>query len=196
MFGDMDPDMDPGMWRDWFGMGRSERGKAVRRGDVRDAILTALAREPMHGYRIIQQLSEQSGGRWRPSAGSVYPTLQQLEDEGLVTSEEGEGRRVFSLTEAGRAAAETANERGGPRWDVAPTGRPSGADQPDADTAAEPAAAPPAGLREALQHLNTAAAQAAQVGSPETVAGTKIILADARKAIYRLLAEEDEPGAG
>ena len=64
-----------------------------------------LAEQPMHGYQVMQELSERSGGRWHPSAGSIYPTLQQLEDEGLVTAEDRDGRKTFSLTEAGQAAA-------------------------------------------------------------------------------------------
>jgi DNA-binding PadR family transcriptional regulator len=160
------------------GPGRG-RGYGVRRGDVKDAILTALATEPMHGYGVIQTLTELSGGRWRPSAGSIYPTLQQLEDEGLVAAEERDGRRVFVLTETGRAAAAEASTRGGPRWDsTQPTEGADGATNDD--------------LREAFHALGAAVSQAAQVGGPETRAGAKIILVDARKAIYRLLAEEDE----
>src|SRR5689334_20423520 len=80
----------------------------VRRGEVRTLILGALTTKPMHGYEVIQALEAQSGGRWRPSAGSIYPTLQQLADEGLVTSDEVDGRRVYALTDGGRAAAEAA----------------------------------------------------------------------------------------
>src|SRR5919108_5659957 len=78
---------------------------AIRRGNVRPAILAALKDRPMHGYQIIQELEAKTGGRWRPSAGSIYPTLQQLEDEGLVASEEVEGRRTYSLTEEGKKGA-------------------------------------------------------------------------------------------
>src|SRR5215211_6725890 len=92
--------------RHFRGRHMSHRG---RRGDVRGAVLALLAEEPMHGYEMIQRLEERTGGRWRPSAGSIYPTLQLLEDEGLVSSEEVDGRRVFSLTDDGRKAAE---ERG------------------------------------------------------------------------------------
>jgi DNA-binding PadR family transcriptional regulator len=67
----------------------------VGRGDVRAATLLLLAEQPAHGYQIIQQVSERSAGRWQPSPGSVYPALQLLEDEGLVTAEQQEGRRVF-----------------------------------------------------------------------------------------------------
>src|SRR5262245_10929630 len=91
---------------DFFNEGR--RGAFVRRGEVRGLILAALRDKPMHGYELIQELEARSGGRWRPSAGSVYPTLQQLADEGLVTGEEVDGRRTYTLTDAGRkAAAET-----------------------------------------------------------------------------------------
>ena len=75
----------------------------MRRGAVRDAILGLLAEEPMHGYQVMQELGERTGGRWRPSAGSIYPTLQQLEDEGLVTAEDRDGRQTFALTDSGPA---------------------------------------------------------------------------------------------
>jgi len=80
-----------------FGPGHG-RGGRTRRGDVRAAILALLAEEPMHGYQIITELTERSGGVWRPSPGSVYPTLSALEDQGLVTADTSEGRRVFQLT--------------------------------------------------------------------------------------------------
>src|SRR5262245_50022324 len=95
--------------RDFFGHGR--HGPIVRRGEVRTHILAALRDKPMHGYEVIQELEAQSEGRWRPSAGSVYPTLQQLADEGLVTSEEVDGRRTYTLTDAGRKEAERAEGR-------------------------------------------------------------------------------------
>jgi DNA-binding PadR family transcriptional regulator len=89
----------------WFGRGGGGRG---RRGDVRAALLALLTERPMHGYEMIQELDRRTGGIWRPSPGSVYPTLQLLEDEGLVVSEESGGRKRFTLTEAGRAEAEQA----------------------------------------------------------------------------------------
>ncbi len=82
------------------------RGPKVRRGDVRAAILDVLAVEPMNGYQIIQQIAERSGGAWKPSPGSVYPTLQQLEDEGLVEALASEGRRLVQLSAAGRTYVE------------------------------------------------------------------------------------------
>ena len=113
------PDGSPFGFRDAFGGGRG-RGGMVRRGEIRPLILAVLARRPMHGYEVITALEAQSGGRWRPSAGSVYPTLQQLSDEGLVTSEEIDGRRVYTLTDEGKAAAAA-----GPRspWADADRGR-------------------------------------------------------------------------
>jgi hypothetical protein len=74
----------------WPGM----RPPRARRGDVRAAALALLAESPMNGYQIIQEISERSGGVWRPSPGSVYPALQQLEDEGLIRAEEGAGGRT------------------------------------------------------------------------------------------------------
>ncbi|MCY7419019.1 MAG: PadR family transcriptional regulator [Chloroflexi bacterium] len=91
-----------------FGSGRMPfmgRSRSTRRGEIRTAILALLVESPMHGYQIITELSERSGGDWRPSAGSVYPTLQQLTDEGLVGDEERDGRRVYELTETGRVEA-------------------------------------------------------------------------------------------
>ena len=105
-----------------FGFGRSDiaRGRAGR-GDIRAAILALLAEEPMHGYQIMRELNERSGGAWRVSPGSVYPTLSQLEDEELVQAEQQGGKRVFSLTDAGTvqtaapAAATTMPRRSTPR---------------------------------------------------------------------------------
>jgi DNA-binding PadR family transcriptional regulator len=185
--------MGLGVQQEWFDMRpRVGRGWSVRRGDVRDAILAVLAQEPMHGYRIIQELSEKSRGRWRPSAGSIYPTLQQLEDEGLANAAELEGKRVYSLTEAGREAAADATARGGPRWQAGPGSAEAGAGpQADEVTGGVPGTTR-AEFREALYHLGAAVVQAAQVGSPETVALVKSALIQARKAIYLALAEQDE----
>ena len=152
-----------------FGPGR---GPMVRRGDVRTAILTLLAEEPMHGYQIIQRLGDRSGGMWRPSAGSVYPTLQQLEDEGLVKGEERDGRKVFALTDDGRKAA--AQSAGSPApWEM------SGSEGATS-------------LYGQFRPLAAAVAQVSQVGSPETLAKAQAILMEARRSLYRLLAEDPE----
>src|SRR5881275_2840711 len=101
-----------GPWGPPFG-GRGGGGPRVRRGNVRAAVLALLTERPMHGYEMIQELEARTKGVWRPSAGSIYPTLQQLEDEGLVTVEESDGKRRFSLTDAGRAEAD---RLGRPPW--------------------------------------------------------------------------------
>ena len=77
-------------------------GSRAGRGEVRSAVLALLAERPMHGYQIIREIEERSGGTWKPSAGSVYPTLQLLADEGLIRAEESNGRKIYSLTDAGR----------------------------------------------------------------------------------------------
>jgi DNA-binding PadR family transcriptional regulator len=154
-----------------FGPGR---GPMVRRGDVRAAILVLLAEEPMHGYQIIGQLGERSGGMWRPSAGSVYPTLQQLEDEGLVKADERDGRKVYALTEEGKKAAAEAAKNRAP-WDM-----------PDVEQAM--------GLWDLFRPLAAAVAQVSQVGSPETIAQARTILLETRRSLYRLLAEDEQPG--
>ena len=130
----------------------------------------------MHGYRIIKELSEQSEGRWRPSAGSIYPTLQQLEDEGLVTSAAGEGKRIFSLTEAGLCGGGGGRRKGraavadrprlsrGERRSPAGPRREAGGSPAAAAAPPKPAAAP-AEFRDALYQLNAAVAQVAQIGS-------------------------------
>jgi DNA-binding PadR family transcriptional regulator len=91
-----------------FGLaqGQPQRGPKVRRGDVRAAILDMLKDEPMNGYQLISQIAERSGGAWKPSPGSVYPTIQQLEDEGLVEADDERGRRTLRLTEEGRRYVE------------------------------------------------------------------------------------------
>src|SRR5256885_5126748 len=96
---------DFGPWmrhlRGSFGPPRGPR--RARRGDVRTAILALLDEKPAHGYDLIKELDERSGGMWQPSPGSVYPTLQLLEDQGLLTSEEVDGKRVYSITDQGPA---------------------------------------------------------------------------------------------
>src|SRR5215204_3656251 len=94
-------------------------GTRMGRGDVRTAVLALLAEKPMHGYQIIREIEERSSGSWKPSPGSVYPTLQLLTDEGLISAEESDGRKTYSLTEAGRADAEGA---GPAPWEGSSTG--------------------------------------------------------------------------
>ena len=121
----------------WTGGGR---GPKARRGDVRAAILAVLAEQPMNGYQIIQEVAERSGGVWKPSPGSIYPTLQQLEDEGLVRAESDGGRRAYALTEEGRTyVAEHPDEVAAP-W----------AGMSEADRRGRPEAADRAGCRSDL----------------------------------------------
>ena len=155
------------------GHGRPHGGRfQMRRGIIRDAILGLLAEQPMHGYQVMQELSERSGGRWHPSAGSIYPTLQQLEDEGLVTAEDRDGRKTFALTEAGQAAAK-----------AVPADRPWTRHDGRND------------LGSLIRELNVAATQVNRVGSPAARDEAGKVLTDARRALYRLLAD-DETGAG
>ena len=146
------------------------RGHRARRGDVRSAILTLLGEKPMHGYEMIQELEERTGGRWRPSAGSIYPTLQLLEDEGLVRAEDVEGKRVFSLTEAGR---ERLAERGGSKspWEQ---------EEQDSDRHK---------LRAEAFRLRAALVQIGQAGDEKQVEQALEILTETRKRLYGLLAE-------
>ena len=97
----------------WGGGPRGRGRGRARRGDVRLALLRLLAEEPRNGYQLMQTIEERSDGRWRPSPGSVYPTLAQLEDEGLVRSSESEGARHFEITDAGREYLETPRRRAG-----------------------------------------------------------------------------------
>src|SRR5690349_8967902 len=100
--------------------GRAGRGGRMRRGDIRTALLAVLAEGPGHGYDLMQALEDKTEGTWRPSPGSVYPTLQLLEDEGLVTSSERDGKRVFEITPDGRAEANRRiEEAGGTPWELA-----------------------------------------------------------------------------
>ncbi len=151
-----------------------------RRGDVRLAVLTLLAEQPMHGYQIITELTNRSGGVWRPSPGSIYPTLQQLEDEGLVTVSEQDGRRTFTLTDAGRLEVERAGEGRRAPWEEL-------ADEPEGDAGR---------LRRRAGEVMAAVMQVATAGSESQAARAEQILVDARRSLYRLLAEDDESTGG
>jgi DNA-binding PadR family transcriptional regulator len=149
------------------------RGPKVGRGDVRAAILVLLAEGPKHGYQVMQDLTERSGGVWRPSPGSIYPTLQLLEDEGLVTSEEIEGRRVFKLTDAGRAEVDKRGEDARAPWEVADD------------------SGPLMDLRDVGFGVVAAVMQVANAGTERQVARAREILTETRKSLYRLLAEDE-----
>jgi DNA-binding PadR family transcriptional regulator len=151
------------------------RGQKAARGDVRAAILTLLAETPMHGYQIIGELSERSGGVWSPSPGSIYPTLQLLEEEGLIRGAESDGKKVFTLTEAGLATLATRAEGRRAPWDEV------GA---DVDSALVE-------LRDAIGQVAGAARQIARAGTGAQVAQAKKLLVDTRRSLYRILAEDD-----
>ncbi|THG30999.1 PadR family transcriptional regulator [Naasia lichenicola] len=158
--------------RDTFEQRFEERsGSRMGRGDVRTAVLAILTEEPMHGYQIIRAIEERSNGMWKPSPGSVYPTLQVLADEGLVTAVESAGKKTYSLTDAGRVAAETAPDVSAP-WEA-----------PGKRAAALSGAIPKAGAQ-----LAQAAAQVAHAGSPEDVAEAVAVLDEARRKLYAILA--------
>lgn len=147
-------------------------GSRVSRGDVRSAVLALLAEQPMHGYQIIREIEERSGGSWKPSAGSVYPTLQLLSDEGIITAEESGGRKTYALTEAGRD--EVAESGASAPWQSAESSEHPGF-----------TALPKAGVE-----LAQAAAQVGRTGSPEQVQQAVAILDDARKRLYAILAQD------
>jgi DNA-binding PadR family transcriptional regulator len=165
-----------GLWeamdqlRDAFERGFSPR---VARGDVRAAVLAVLAEKPMHGYQIIQEIEARSEGAWKPSPGSVYPTLQMLADEGLITADEAAGKKTYSLTEAGRAQAEAATDRSAP-WETF-----------GARDAGRGTALPKAGMK-----LAQAAAQVGRSGTPEQVAQAIEVLDEARRRLYSILAQD------
>ncbi|MGO9505899.1 MAG: PadR family transcriptional regulator [Mycobacterium sp.] len=170
------PDFGPGSG---FGPGGGPRGKwrrggagRGRRGDVRAAILALLTERPMHGYEMIQQIAERSNGIWRPSPGSVYPTLQLLDDEGLIIASESDGnKKLFELTDEGRAAAEKVET---PPWDEIAEGADPGH----------------INLRTAVVQLSGAVMQSAHAASAEQQQRIVDILNNARREIYGILGED------
>ena len=161
-----------------FGRGFGPRGPRVRRGDVRAAILDLLSEgQPWNGYQIIQEIGERTQGVWRPSAGSVYPALQQLEDEGLITAAAGEDRRRnYTLTDEGRAYVEAHRDELRASWDAV-TG--------SVDDAMFQ-------IHAMAKQVMMATMQVSQAGTPAQVQQASKILADTRKALYRILAADDE----
>jgi DNA-binding PadR family transcriptional regulator len=147
-----------------------------RRGNVRAAVLSLLAEEPRHGYAIMTELAERSGGLWRPSPGSVYPVLQQLQDEGLVSAESGEGRRVFSLTDEGRTYVQQHAEEMHEPWQVAETGPRRRVQS----------------IMFAVQALGAAADQVARLADDVQAERAVSVIDTARKSLYRILADEAE----
>jgi DNA-binding PadR family transcriptional regulator len=157
-----------GYGRGAFGGGRGRR----RRGDVRAALLLLLAEEPRNGYQLMQEIEDRSRGRWRPSPGSVYPTLQQLEDEGLIRPVDVEGTKLFELTDAGRE--HIASRHHAPPWNT----------EEDTQTMGD--------MKQQLKQIHIAAAQVIRAGDEEQVRRAAQALAEARRTMYRILADDDE----
>jgi DNA-binding PadR family transcriptional regulator len=158
-----------------FGGGRGRR----RRGDVRTALLLLLADEPRNGYQLMQAIEERSDGRWRPSPGSVYPALSQLEDEGLIRSTERDGAKLFEITDAGH---EQLGDRDGksPPWEME--------DDPAFEAAGE--------FRSLIHQLALATMQVVGAGNEDQMRRAREALTETRRRLYRILAEDDEPAAG
>ena len=159
-----------------WGPPRHGRGRGrARRGDVRLALLRLLAEEPRNGYQLMQAIEERSEGVWRPSPGSVYPTLAQLEDEGLVRSVEAEGARRFEITDAGREHLETRAEEPAPWEPPAEAG-----DNPLAD------------LGPLVIQIGKATFQVASVGDKDQRDRARETLSETRRALYRILGEDHD----
>lgn len=175
-FGHGRPPFDPGGIFDLHGRGR--RGRA-RRGNIRAAVLALLAERPMHGYEMIQELEERTGGLWRPSPGSIYPSLNMLEDEELIRGAESGGKKLFELTDAGREEL----KRNPP-------------DQAPWDEVTEGVSPSRLKLRDAISQVTVAAHQVAQVGTEEQIALARRLLVETRRDLYAMLAEDpDAPTA-
>jgi DNA-binding PadR family transcriptional regulator len=157
------------------GPGGFPRGRRARRGDAREATLLLLAEGPLNGYQIMQEIERRSNGAWRPSPGSVYPALAQLEDEGLIRTEDLGDRRAYALTDAGRTRVEERGETAAP-WEQM-----TDADGDDVGA-----------LFQELRRLGMTVGQLGHLGSAEEVARAREIVTNARRAIWALLAEDDD----
>jgi DNA-binding PadR family transcriptional regulator len=152
-------------------------GASPAEADRGDALLL-LAEEPRNGYQIMQEVEERSDGVWRPSPGSVYPALQQLEDEGLIRSEEVDGRKLFALTDDGRAWVEQRDEEKPAPWD-----------QMSGDVSGEAHE-----LGKLMREVGFAFVQVMRTGSKAQMASARGVLVTARRDLYRILAD-GEPDA-
>lgn len=164
------------------------RGPRARRGDVRAAILDVLAGDELNGYQVIQQIAERSGGAWKPSPGSVYPTIQQLEDEGLVTGSESGGRRLLRLTDEGRRYVEENADEMAATW--APFER-TAPEEPREAGQGRGGKDGPGDLRPVIGQVMAAIWQVMSSGTPRQRREAAEILTDTRRRLYGLLAEGD-----
>jgi DNA-binding PadR family transcriptional regulator len=156
------------------------RGRKARRGDIRTAALLLLAEEPRNGYQIMQEVEQRSDGVWRPSPGSVYPALQQLEDEGLIRSQESDGRKLFALTDAGQTYVQ---ERG--------SDKPAPWEQMSGDVSDEAHQ-----LGRLMRELAIAFGQVMHSGGPAQLAQAREVLSTARRDLYRILADGEPESEG
>ncbi|MBA3945203.1 MAG: helix-turn-helix transcriptional regulator [Herpetosiphonaceae bacterium] len=154
-------------------------GPRAGRGDVRAAVLSLLTEKPLHGYEIIQQITARSGGAWRPSPGSVYPALQLLEDQGLIASEQTDGRRVFHLTDEGRAHVEQHKTELDAGWSAV-------ANTVD-DAVRE--------VHDLLGQVGTALQQVIHAGTPGQITQARTLLVNTRRQLYRILADDEPTGS-
>jgi DNA-binding PadR family transcriptional regulator len=159
---------EPPFGPDFMGGRRGRR----RRGDVRAGLLMLLAEEPRNGYQLMQAIEERSGGRWRPSPGAVYPSLAQLQDEGLIRGIDRDGTKLFEITDAGREHLEQRHEQT-PPW------------EDDDESAAQ------TDLRGQIKQLMVAFGQVAHAGNEDQVRRAGETLSDARRKLYLILAEAD-----
>jgi DNA-binding PadR family transcriptional regulator len=157
------------------GGGPRGRGRKARRGDIRTAALLLLSEEQRNGYEIMQEVEERSDGVWRPSPGSVYPALAQLEDEGLIRSQELDGRKLFALTDEGRAYVKERGEDKSPPWE-----------QMSGDVSNQAHE-----LGKLMREVASAFVQVMKTGSEAQMGEARKILAAARKDLYRILADGD-----
>lgn len=145
----------------------------MRKGDVRSAVLRLLNEKAMHGYQIMSEIETRSGGIWKPSPGSVYPTLQLLSDEGLVEAKESKGRRTYSLTSEGKEVAEAELHNPAP-WE-------SGFERPNG---------PRGTLAMSGVKIAKAAAEVARVGTPEDMSKAAQIIDEAASQLSALVAQD------
>lgn len=146
------------------------------RGDVRLAVLGLLAERPMHGYQLIREIADRSAGEWRVSPGSVYPTLSALQDDGLVRSQEADGRRTFSVTESGRTEAARRATEFAALWDRLTPSAGDGRGE----------------LAGLLFKVGAAAMQVGAAGSEQQRERAAELLEETRRSLYRVLAEDDD----
>lgn len=151
------------------------RRRGGRGGDVRAAALLLLEEAPKHGYQLIQEIGEKSDGAWTPSPGSIYPVLQQLEDEGLLTFERVDGRKTATLTADGISYVEDNREQLGTPWETAPGDQHQEMHE----------------FAHSLKGFINAWKQVAQAGTPDQRQKATQVVEDARKAMYRILADDE-----